>query len=107
MSFPAIESASAGGTKVLGLLADPGAPAELARKVANDLGEITDDHGGGGPRWEVRTQVCRLPTLIEGYDGLVQVAQRYIEQEHWDGVICITDSPLRDGQYALVADLLR
>jgi hypothetical protein len=107
VSFPVVGSASAGEPRVLGLLADPGTPAELARKVANDLEEVAGDHKGRGPRWEVRTQVRRLPALTEGYDGLVQEAQRCIEEERWQGVVCFTDSPLRDGRYALVADLLR
>jgi hypothetical protein len=107
VSDPLVEAASAGGTKVLGLLADPGAPAELARKVANDLVEVSADHNGRAAQWEVRTHVRRLPALTEGYDGLVQVAQHCIEEERWHGVVCFTDSPLRDGPHALVADLLR
>ena len=51
MSSPVVESVSAGGTKVLGLLADPGAPAELAYELANDLVEVTGDQRGGGGRW--------------------------------------------------------
>lgn len=106
MSDPTLESVSADG-KVLGLLADPGTPAEIAGKVAGDLAEASGDHGEHSRRWEVSTHVQVLPGVSDGYDELVAVARRCIEQERWDGVLCLTDNPLRDGQYALVAELLR
>src|SRR5262245_25870682 len=98
MSDPTLESVSADG-KVLGLLADPGTPAEVAGKVAGDLAEASGDHGEHSQRWEVSTHVQVLPGVSDGYDDLVAVARRRIEQQRWDGVVCLTDNPLRDGQY--------
>ena len=106
VSDPTLESVSADG-KVLGLLADPGTPAEIAGKVAGDLAEASGDHGEHSRRWEVSTHVQVLPGVSDGYDDLVAVARRCIEQERWDGLLCLTDNPLRDGQYALVAEFLR
>jgi hypothetical protein len=93
--------------KVLGLLADPGAPAEMAVSVADDLAEASAEHRDGAERWDVRTQVRTLPPLTEGYEDLVDVARACMNDERWDAAVCFTDSPLRDGHYALIADLLR
>ena len=92
---------------VLGLLADPGAPAEMAGRVADDLADATAEHRDGAERWTVRTQVRTLPPLTEGYGDLADVARDCMDEERWDAVVCFTDSPLRDGRYALIADLLR
>ena len=80
MSDPTLESVSADG-KVLGLLADPGTPAEIAGKVAGDLAAASGDHGEHSQRWEVSTHVQVLPGVSDGYDDLVAVARRCIEQE--------------------------
>ena len=53
--------------KVLGLLADPGAPAEMACRVADDLAQASAEHRDGAKRWDVRTQVRTLPPLTEGW----------------------------------------
>jgi hypothetical protein len=100
------ESGPETGRRTLGLLADPGSPAEIAYKVADDLFEVSSVHHDA-MGWRVRIDVRTLPPLTEGYDELLAVAKRCIHEEGWDGVVCFTDSPLRDGRYALVADLLR
>jgi hypothetical protein len=96
-----------GDRPVLGFLADPGAPAAMASRVETDLtktgGRLPDSTG----EWAVRTQVRTLPPLTEGYEDLADVARGCMEDERWDAVVCFTDSPLRDGHYALIADLLR
>jgi hypothetical protein len=94
------------GRKVLGLLADPGVPAEIAGKIADDLTEVSGAHPDAVP-WRVRTEVRTLPPLTDAYDELLAVASRRIHEDGLDGIVCVTDSPLRDGRYALVADLLR
>jgi hypothetical protein len=97
----------AGDRQVLGLLADPGAPAEMASRIADDLAEASAEHRDGTERWAVRTQVRTLPPLTESYGDLADVARGCMDDEQWDAVVCLTDSPLRDGRYALIADLLR
>lgn len=94
------------GGPTLGLLADPGVPADIARAVADDL-TVVSSAQDGGPGWEMRPDVCRLPPVTEGYGALLDVARRRMAEERWRGVVCFTDSPMRDGKYALVADLLR
>jgi hypothetical protein len=96
-----------GDRRVLGLLADPGVPAEMAFRVADDLAKASAEHREGTERWDVRTRVRTLPPLTEGYEDLVHVARVCMNDERWDAAVCFTDSPLRDGRYALIADLLR
>lgn len=105
MSRP-IDPIPAAGSKVLGLLVDPGAPAEIADQIADDLTDVGCAHGDG-VQWQVRTEVRTLPPLTDTYAELLDVAGQYIAEEGLDGVVCLTDSPLRDGGRALVADLLR
>ena len=94
------------GRKTLGLLVDPGAPAEIAGQIADDLTAVSCAHQDG-VRWQVRTEVRTLPPLTDAYDDLLAVASERIHEDGLDGIVCMTDSPLRDGRYALVADLLR
>ena len=94
------------GQKILGLLADPGAPAEIAGQIAGDLIEVSCAHQDG-VRWQVRTEVRTLPPLTDDYDDLLAVASQRMHEDGLDGIVCLTDSPLRDGRSALVADLLR
>jgi len=94
------------GRPTLGLLADPGVPADIARAVADDLAVVSASHDGG-PGWDMRPDERILPPLTEGYDALLAVASRRMDEERWQGIVCFTDSPMRDGREALVADLLR
>lgn len=83
----------------LGLLADPGVPAELADDIAEDVRSHESDLA-------VDVQVELLPALTHGYDQLVDVAQARLDQEGWAAVLCLTDSPLHEGKEAIVADIL-
>lgn len=94
------------GTKTLGLLADPGTPAKIADRIADDLAEASRAHHDA-VQWQVRTEVTTLPPLTGDYDDLLTVASRRLREDSFDTIICLTDSPLRDGREALVADLLR
>lgn len=105
MSQP-VDPPSESGDKVLGLLVDPGAPAEIADQIADELTEVGCAHSDGA-RWQVRTEVRRLPPLTDAYDDLLAVAGQRIDEDGADAVVCLTESPLRDGRRALVADLLR
>jgi hypothetical protein len=87
---------------VLGLIAAPGLPEEVARELARDLPERL---AGRFPevRWVVR--VARgdpAPTGARGME-LVHDARRLLVEECWDLAICITDVPLATGARPEVA----
>lgn len=91
---------------VLGLLADPEVPAELARRLADELPGLLARRLGDGRAWEIRVLAERLPVVDNDYSELRNVARARRQRQQWDYVICITDSPLyRDGE-PLVADII-
>lgn len=91
---------------VLGLLADPEAPAELARQLVDELPALLAGRLGDTREWEVRVLAERLPVVHSDYSQLRNVARARMQQQDWDYVVCITDSPLYSGGEALVADVL-
>lgn len=74
---------------VLGLLADPEAPAELAREFVDQLPGLLSEQSGGWS-WDVRVLVERLPLVDGDYRDLLTVARERRRQQQWDYVICLT-----------------
>ena len=92
-------------TRVLGLLADPDLPAELAEGLAGELPELLHEHVGDRAAWEVR--VVSEPFAAGEVDQgqLLAVARERLRREAWDLAVCLTDLPFRSGRRLLVADL--
>ncbi|MGH4026464.1 MAG: hypothetical protein ACRDRV_17955 [Pseudonocardiaceae bacterium] len=90
---------------VLGLLADPEAPAELAREFADQLPGLLSEQRGGWS-WDVRVLVERLPLVDDDYRDLLTVARERRRQQQWDYVICLTDSPLHVNGNPVAADVI-
>lgn len=89
---------------VLGLLAAPGLPAEVARRLARSLPRRLADRFPDA-RWIVRVGVGDpLPAGARGID-LVQTARRRLLEESWDLAICITDLPQAEGPRPVVASV--
>lgn len=92
---PAEHVADAGATPVLvlGLVAAPGAPADVAAWLGD---ELTRALAGRHPEvsWEVRTVVDGLVRPPADDDELVDAARRRLLGEDWDLALCLTDLPL-------------
>lgn len=87
---------------LLGLVAAPGLPEEVARRLARDLPERL---GRRFPevRWVVHVAVGDpVPAGARGME-LVRDARRLLVDECWDLAICITDVPLATGARPEVA----
>lgn len=87
---------------VLGLIAAPGLPEEVARELARDLPQRL---AGRFPdvRWVVRVAVGdAVPAGASGME-LVHDARRLLVEECWDLAVCITDVPLARGARPVVA----
>ncbi|WP_254920658.1 hypothetical protein [Blastococcus mobilis] len=78
---------------VLGLVAAPGAPADVAGWLA---GALTRDLSARHPEvsWEVRPVVDGLVQPPADDDELVDAARRRLLSEDWDLVLSLTDVPL-------------
>lgn len=79
-------------TPTVGLLADPGVPERVARKVADDLAERTSRDAG--ERWQVEVSEETLPLAPGGQLHLPEHAPELRRRHGWDYVIYLADLPL-------------
>jgi hypothetical protein len=78
---------------VLGLVAAPGAPAEVAGWLGGELArELTVRHPEVS--WDIRPVVDGLVQPPAADDELVDAARQRLLTEDWDLVLCLTDVPL-------------
>lgn len=89
-------------TTVLGLIADPGLPTELAQRLTRELPSELARHGDG--RWQVR--ICDEPIALDQQGALPMLAigRRACTRQSTDAVVLITDLPRRAGADPVVAD---
>ena len=90
---------------VVGLLADPGPPAELARALARRLPARLERRLAPRTDWQVETLECAFTAGHEDGSALFDVAERQRVDQGWDVAICLTDLPLRVDDGPLVADV--
>jgi hypothetical protein len=90
---------------VVGLMADPGAAAEIARRLARELPGLLERRIGR-PRESWRVDVAVEPfTAGEDLPGVIDRMRRAMDERGWDLAICLTDLPLRSNGDYLVADV--
>jgi hypothetical protein len=90
-------------TVLVGILADPGLPTEIANQLADDLPDALAERSGDRLRCRV---VVVSATLSRGEgERLIDMAAHRKEQEGWDFAVALTDLPLPTAEGQLVADL--
>jgi hypothetical protein len=90
----------------LGLIAAPGAAAELAEHLAEDLPAALGERVAEDVTWSV-------PVVTDGLAAapataaieMIDMARERMLSEGWDLAICLTDLPLRIGRRPVVADV--
>ena len=95
------------GPTVVGVLADPGAPAELAHRLAEELPGVLGDQLNGDRGWDVRVEVLQLPPQTPGHRRLLDAVGPRMREGEWALTVCLTDSPLRSGAVPLAGELIR
>lgn len=88
---------------VVGLVADPDVPQQVAEHLAEWLGE-GDPHGR---QWTVRVEVDPVTAGRATGDQILQATRDRRERHEWDYAICVTDLPLRAGGRPVLADVNR
>lgn len=88
--------------RTVGLLADPGAAAELARRLEGDLPELLGRHLGGS--WRVESVEEELELDENGALPVVEIGSRALGDRGWDAVVLISDLPRRAGREPVAAD---
>jgi hypothetical protein len=76
---------------VLGLLADPDLPAELAERLAGELPELLAERLDDQVSWQIRVGCERFDLADE--ERIMAVARESRAREGWDLVVCLTDLP--------------
>jgi hypothetical protein len=95
-----------GGEQVLGLLADPGLPAEIVHRVVRreDLAALLNDRTAEGS-WRVETAVEPLRLAADGNMPTVTLGREKSRAWGWDAVVLVTDLPRRAGTEPVVSDV--
>jgi hypothetical protein len=90
------------GGLVVGLLADPDLPAELAEQLAGELPELLAGRLDDQVSWQIRVGCERFDLADE--ERIMGVARESRAREGWDLVVCLTDLPRRSGLRPILAE---
>ena len=91
-------------TVTLGLLSDPGLPAELSADLAEQLPDLLEHETDGRARWRVETASQQLSLDEHGTLPSVEIGQRALAEHRWDLVILVTELPRRAGTQPIISD---
>jgi hypothetical protein len=94
-------------TVVVGLVADPGLPYQLACDLAVDLAEELRQQVADSWEWRVVAIEHRFAADEQGELALEDIVEVVERQHQLDVVVCITDQPRRAGIRPIVADVDR
>jgi hypothetical protein len=90
---------------VVGLLADPGLPADIARDLAEQLPQPLKERVNDQVDWKVEVVTEDLTAGDERGERMIDQADERRRREGWDYAVCLTDLPWRTGSRPLVADV--
>ncbi|MCP9618677.1 hypothetical protein FOH10_06660 [Nocardia otitidiscaviarum] len=90
---------------VIGLLADPDLPSQLARRLGDELPGELGRALGGGTEWRAEVLADPFEALYPDHEYLIDKAHERVRDTPWDIALCITDVPLHDGGGVVVANI--
>ncbi|MGW9210452.1 hypothetical protein ACWGR4_26115 [Embleya sp. NPDC055664] len=96
---------SSQGVTVVGLLADPDVPTEIARRLAQTLPDRLADESGPGHRFDVEVVSEPFTAGTEDPSTLMHRIMDRGSTESWDIVVALTDLPLHSHGRKLVVNL--
>ncbi len=92
-------------TTTVGIMADPGLPEKVARRVAEDLPGVLSARSGPAVAWSVEVSRETLPLTEEGSIPLLARAGQLRERHGWDVVVYLTDLPRSHGGAPMLCEL--
>ena len=92
-------------TVSVGLVVDPGWPAELTQRVAEQLSAELQRRVSGHACWQVCTVVDDLPLDAQDRVPIVTIAHETMPIYTFDLLVCVTDQPRREGTRPVLADI--
>jgi hypothetical protein len=99
------EQQTAGPTLVVGLVADPGLPGDLAQEMSEELPAKLRQRVDADVSWDVRVLREALPLNEDGEILLSESASRLCARERWDYMVCLTELPRRVETRPLLYDV--
>ncbi|WP_018333740.1 hypothetical protein [Actinomycetospora chiangmaiensis] len=93
------------GRTVVGLLADPDTPTEVASKVADQLSSLLSDHVDRDIEWEVRTMTHPITASVQDPEQVLDAVADQAAEAEWDIGIYLTDLPIQHGDRPIVVDV--
>ncbi|MET8178471.1 hypothetical protein [Streptomyces sp. NPDC005336] len=79
---------------VVGIVADPDTPAELAEELAEELPELLAENVDRNLVWNLQVVRDPLTAAVRDDIGALNLARDQKARENWDIAICLTDLPL-------------
>src|SRR4051812_21706256 len=92
-------------TLVVGLLADPDTPAEIAARLVDDLPGVLGAQVDRDITWDVRTMTHPVTASVQDPEEVLgAVADKTVDTD-WDIGVYLTDLPMQHGEQPILADL--
>jgi hypothetical protein len=90
---------------VVGLLADPDTPAEVAAKLVDDLPDVLGDRVDSKITWDVRTMTDPVTASVQDPEEVLGAVADQTARAEWDIGIYLTDLPMQHGERPILADV--
>jgi hypothetical protein len=92
-------------TLVVGLLADPDTPAEVAAKLVDTLPDILAAQVDDEITWDVRTMTHPVTASVQDPEEVLGAVADKTANTDWDIGVYLTDLPMQHGEQPILADL--
>lgn len=78
-------------TKIVGLVADPGLPTEIAEQICDTLPDLLSAAVSAEVNWEVKVLTRELPLDDHGQIVIWKHGDKITSKEGWDFMVCLSD----------------
>jgi hypothetical protein len=92
-------------TLVVGLLADPDTPAEIAAKLVDDLPDVLGAHIDSEIVWELRTMTHPVTASVQDPEQVLGAVADQTADTEWDIGVYLTDLPMQHDDRPILVDL--
>jgi hypothetical protein len=92
-------------TLVVGLLADPDTPAEIATKLVDELPTLLGKRVEADIVWDVRTRTHPVTASVQDPEEVLEAVARQADDAGWDIGVYLTDLPIQHDDHPILADL--
>ncbi|GAB3526684.1 hypothetical protein [Arthrobacter monumenti] len=94
-------------TKIVGLLADPELPTEMAEQISDALPDLLGTAVSAKVNWEVRVLSRQLPLDENGQIVVWKHGDEIISEQGWDYMVCLTELTRRLDSRFVISDVNR